>query len=85
MSPISRAELPPGAARRPPRSQLHHQLGGKLDKLAANLDHLHLRNPQTQTTRYLRPEHFVGQNPNVLRIVLEFDDVIASVVAAHQV
>src|SRR5207245_2954818 len=72
---ISRAELPPGAARRPPNSQLHHQLRRKLDEFAADLHHLHLRNPQTQTTRYLRAKHFVGQNPNVLRIVLEFDDV----------
>ncbi len=57
----------------------------RLDQVAANLDHFDPRNGQAQTHRHPGTKHFVGQNANVLWIILELDDVVAAVVAAHQV
>jgi hypothetical protein len=56
-----------------------------MDQVGANLDDLHPRDGQAQAAGYPSTEHFIGQNADVLWVVLKLNDVILPIVAAHQV
>ena len=66
-------------------AQLYHQISGELDQLARNFDHFGARYGQTHMRRQTCTQHFVRQDAKMLGIILELDDVIAAVIAAHQV
>ena len=78
-----RSELLSRSARRSAKTQLNHQVRRVRNDFRANIDHFDLRHAQSQARRQPCGEHFVRQNPQMLRIVLEFDDVIALIVTAH--
>src|ERR1700733_6061902 len=65
-------------------AQLDHEVRRIRDDFWAHLDHFDLRHAQSQPRRQTCCKHFVRQNPQMLWIVLEFDDVVRLIVAAHQ-
>jgi len=79
-----RTELFPRGTRCAPETQLNRELRRVGDQLRADVDHFDLRHGEPQPRPEPRNKHFVRQNPQILRIVLEFDDVVRTVVAAHQ-
>ena len=83
---IARAELlvPPGKAPapRPVASPVRPSARSDLARTSTTSDSRH-RQPHPR--RQPSSKHFVRQNANVLRIILELDDVLAAVIAAHQV
>ena len=84
MSRELRSELFSGRAGFSAEAQLDHQVRRVGDDFRAHLDHLDLRHAQSQPRRQPCCKHFVRQNPQMLRIVLKFDDVVRLIVAAHQ-
>ena len=66
------------------KAQLNHQVRRIGDDFRAHLDHFDLRHAQPQPRRQTCCKHFIRQNPQMLGIVLKFDDVVRLVVAAHQ-
>src|SRR4029077_15445727 len=84
MSRELRSELFSRRARFSPQAQLNHEVRRVRDDFRTHLDHFDLRHAQSQPRRQTCCKHFVRQNPQMLRIVLEFDDVVRLIVATHQ-
>src|ERR1700761_1487760 len=82
---IARAKLLSCGTQGAPAPELNHQVFGVRDQLVAHLHHFRLRRRQADAPRQPGSEQFVGQDAQALRIVLELDDVIATIRAAHQV
>ena len=55
-----------------------------LNDLFRYFDRLYLWNRKAEENREADGEEFIGQHPDVLRIVLEFDDVVVAVRGAHE-
>jgi len=81
----TRPQLPARLARRPAHAQLHHQVRGQSDQFLRHLHHFDPRHRQSQPRRQPGSQHFVGQHPHMLRIVLKFYDVAGVVITTHQV
>jgi len=64
--------------------QLFGQFRGQPDQLLGDGDNLHRDRGQPEARRQPGSKQFVDQDAAMLRIILEFHDVVVAVVAAHQ-
>src|SRR5277367_6097644 len=84
ISRIARTKLLARLAWGAPAPQLNYQILGVGDQLRPHLHHFRLCYRKPQPCRQPRTKQFVRQDPQALRVVLEFHHVIRLVRAAHQ-
>src|SRR5437763_17042446 len=65
-------------------SHFNAQLGSVLDEPVANFHHFNLRHRQPKATTQARSEHFVGQDADVLGIVLGLYDPVTTIGSSEQ-
>jgi len=82
---IARAKLQPGGAARMGSGQLDAQFLGQLDQLPADLDDGYGGGGKAEARCQASSEQLVHQNAEVLRVILEFNDVVVAVRAPHEV
>lgn len=84
LSGEARPELEPGKTFFPFSGMAHPQLGRAVNQIRSHVHHLGAGDRQAQRHRQPGSKHFIGQNADVLRVVLELGDVVGAVVTAQQ-
>jgi hypothetical protein len=81
---VASSELQSRLARHGANRNFHRELNRVVDQPVFHFNHLSDRHRETNAFGQARGEQFIGQYAEMLRIILEFDDVIMPVRGAHE-